>query len=81
MEKTVPETEFEQIMKRYANTVEFDDDLFNDSIESEEEEFDAGYISDTENLDDLLQFKPEDDKSDYDIEDVNNASIADKWKI
>ncbi|CAG8846315.1 40695_t:CDS:2, partial [Gigaspora margarita] len=107
--QTIPETEFEQIMESYANTVEFDDDMFNDSIEIEEE-IDADYVSDTENLDDLLQLseenldieeildfntflnentnektnietnnypEPEDDESDYNIEDVINASIAD----
>ncbi|KAF0449728.1 hypothetical protein F8M41_002402 [Gigaspora margarita] len=84
--------------------------MFNDSIKSEEE-FDTDYVSDTENLDDLLQFsdetldiekmldfnpflnektnketneetknypEPEDDNSNYNIEDVINASIANK---
>ncbi|KAF0483200.1 hypothetical protein F8M41_023307 [Gigaspora margarita] len=51
--QTVPEIEFEQIMECYTNTVEF-----NDSIESEEE-FDANYVSDTENFYDLLQFSNE----------------------
>ncbi|CAG8830945.1 42446_t:CDS:2, partial [Gigaspora margarita] len=56
---------------------------FNNSIESEEE-FDANYVSDTKNFYDFLQIKtnnypePEDDESDYDIEDVINTSITNK---
>ncbi|CAG8672916.1 13170_t:CDS:2, partial [Cetraspora pellucida] len=54
--------------------VEFNDDMFNDNIE--DEELDANYIFDTENLDDLLQFnKLEDDEYDYDIDQVINASM------
>ncbi|CAG8767525.1 25043_t:CDS:1, partial [Cetraspora pellucida] len=51
----ISESEFEWVIENYANMVEFDNDMFNDNTE-DEEELDANYISDTENLDDLLQF-------------------------
>ncbi|CAG8545742.1 4407_t:CDS:2 [Dentiscutata heterogama] len=56
-EKIFSVLKFERVMENYANMVEFDDDMFNNNIE--DEELDADYISDTENLDDLLQFDSE----------------------
>ncbi|CAG8595994.1 24792_t:CDS:2 [Cetraspora pellucida] len=46
-------------MENYANMVEFDNDMFIDDRE-ESEETDVDYISDTENLDDLLQYNDRD---------------------
>ncbi|CAG8474889.1 1832_t:CDS:1, partial [Scutellospora calospora] len=46
-------------MENYTNMVEFDNDMFIDDGE-ESEEADADYISDTKNLDDLLQYNDKD---------------------
>ncbi|CAG8761698.1 2218_t:CDS:1, partial [Cetraspora pellucida] len=43
---------YKQVIKNYASIVEFDNDIFNENIK--DEELNADYISDTENLDDLL---------------------------
>lgn len=67
---TIPESEFEQIMENYANMVEFDDDMFDDNIE-ESEEADADYISDSEDLVDLLQCS----NTDLEIEEMLDFKI------
>ncbi|CAG8465990.1 7040_t:CDS:2 [Racocetra persica] len=67
----VSESEFEQVMENYANTVEFDDDMFSDNFKSEHEEFDTDYVSDTEELADLLQF----DNENLDIENMLDFNV------
>ncbi|CAG8616040.1 2724_t:CDS:1 [Cetraspora pellucida] len=46
------ELEFEQIMKNYSISIEYDDDMFNDNIE----EFDRDYVSDKDDLEKIIQF-------------------------
>ncbi|CAG8451571.1 14877_t:CDS:1, partial [Cetraspora pellucida] len=46
-------SEFEQVIKNYVNMVKFDDNMFNNI---KDEAFNNDYISNTENLNDLLQF-------------------------
>ncbi|CAG8690464.1 2391_t:CDS:1, partial [Cetraspora pellucida] len=53
----ISESEFEQVIENYASIVEFDDDMFNENIE--DEDLNANYISDTKNLNNLLQFDNE----------------------
>ncbi|CAG8639212.1 974_t:CDS:1, partial [Scutellospora calospora] len=59
--------EFEQVIKNYTNIVEFNNNIFN----NESKKTDADYVSNIENLDNLLQFN----KEDLDIKkilDLNN---------
>ncbi|CAG8686533.1 8734_t:CDS:1, partial [Scutellospora calospora] len=46
------EAELEQIIENYSNSIEYDNDMFNNNIE----EFNADYISDDDNLDKMIQF-------------------------
>ncbi|CAG8666442.1 3064_t:CDS:1, partial [Dentiscutata heterogama] len=51
----ISEAEFEQMIENYSNSIEYDNDMFNDNIE----DFDANYISDNDNLDEIIQFNCE----------------------
>ncbi|CAG8833522.1 29828_t:CDS:1, partial [Gigaspora margarita] len=47
----ISEAEFEEIIENYSNSIEYNDDMFNENIE----EFDTNYVSDNDNLDKIIQ--------------------------
>ncbi|CAG8510597.1 10590_t:CDS:1 [Scutellospora calospora] len=63
----IPEAELEQIMENYSNSIEYDDDMFNNNTE----EFDADYISDDDNLDKMIQF----DCENLEVEEMIDLNI------
>ncbi|CAG8787559.1 23158_t:CDS:1 [Cetraspora pellucida] len=47
----ISEPGFEQVMENYSNLIEYEDDMFNDNIE----EYNGDYISDEDDLDEIIQ--------------------------
>ncbi|CAG8633003.1 6856_t:CDS:1, partial [Scutellospora calospora] len=66
----ISESDFENVIENYANMVKFDDDIFIYDRE-ESEEADTDYISNTENLNNLLQYNDRD----LEIEEMFNFNI------
>ncbi|CAG8548480.1 11400_t:CDS:1, partial [Scutellospora calospora] len=65
---------FKQVIENYTNIVKFDDNIFDNNIESiknKDEEFDTNYISDTKDLDDLLQY----DNKNLEIKNILDFNI------